>query len=852
MLNTDTISSSFGRPLGGPTEQASSIVVTDLGDTQVSIGLVKGNGRARIAIAEPYHVFKISRPTNGMTYSAGGGVYGSGTAIGLGRCVYKGTDDEFTITGLTALTAYRVTVYEYNYFSDGSEAFNASISGTVTFTTAATIVAPTTNATDLNMLGMQQLNWTKPGDASRTMIVASKSAISWTPTDNVSYTPNLIFGSGQEVTTGVFVMYVGTAARVDYLSNLGDDNDVYFRAFCFNISAGNNKYNTASPTGNPLIFHTAVPETWYMYEQRVIGPRQDEAYLDETSGIFSKAYGGGLSTLSDRWVAHAIADNNRSSNPTLHFDQSYRFTKLFTDPIYEQFDMDLNGSGTAEPNAALKTKDHPSATPDYWDEYQQWAGEMVVIADNNANLLYNANRGNISGRYSVGYATTTDGGKTFTRDDAAILHEASNKSYFSPAFRFYSSGLGKWILMVPNFLSASKGTRVLALEVHLSTDGATGKAFTKSCSNLFLNLPNIAEGGWGYCTVPILNGDTWYWYVEGDHTDSLLSDPIDHPGDDTYAWMCKNIYRVGCKDSEFANTQPNVFIDAKVFTNSQDTVNAVMPFGGPVSQGGLTHILVNTIRYKLESGNQPTIDVSIFSNGVIPKANVKVVGNKVFPGWVKKLYIPHQSVFDDTFGAVAVGKEIIDSESIENVGAPTHFCQNRIFTDASNYQRAASFTHDQDSFGISYVCDLKFYIGDTTCGIIEKLGTFKIRRIINPNVQFEVSVTGTNGNTKIYLSPKIETGVTHSQQYLYRYYRIGFTMIKNGGDYDLQLHCDNYINLPVTKTADPVIDSIAQTSNPITFGVVSGENAFNRAIGSCVIMDGPELTTEVWRLENLK
>jgi hypothetical protein len=93
-------------------------------------------------------------PTDGTAYIANA-TYGSGTAIGDGYVAYNGTGSSFTLSGLSASTAYYLKIYEYNgtntsinYLTSGTPAEANQSTAALSF--APTVTTPTSASITVN------------------------------------------------------------------------------------------------------------------------------------------------------------------------------------------------------------------------------------------------------------------------------------------------------------------------------------------------------------------------------------------------------------------------------------------------------------------------------------------------------------------------------------------------------------------------------------------------------------------------------------------------------------------------------------------------------------------------------
>jgi len=121
-----------------PTTQASAIKFANIGCNSYIVNWTNGNGADRLVVVYPNST--ITSPTNGTTYTANYN-YGSGTAVGAGYVVYKGTGNTVTLLGLSASTTYYVGIFEYTttscYLVPGVSANRATTACTCPFMSTA-------------------------------------------------------------------------------------------------------------------------------------------------------------------------------------------------------------------------------------------------------------------------------------------------------------------------------------------------------------------------------------------------------------------------------------------------------------------------------------------------------------------------------------------------------------------------------------------------------------------------------------------------------------------------------------------------------------------------------------------
>jgi len=93
-----------------PTAQATAFTAGAITTTGMTVGWTRGNGDSVLVICTAGSAPSV--PSSGINYMDNAAL-GSGSAVGGGFCVYKGTGTSVTVSGLTGGTSYNFAVYEY-------------------------------------------------------------------------------------------------------------------------------------------------------------------------------------------------------------------------------------------------------------------------------------------------------------------------------------------------------------------------------------------------------------------------------------------------------------------------------------------------------------------------------------------------------------------------------------------------------------------------------------------------------------------------------------------------------------------------------------------------------------------
>ncbi len=250
-----------------PTTQAANLQFSGISATSFTVSCTPGTGAQRIMIMHADSAVS-SDPADNVTYSSNG-VYGVGSQIGAGNyVVYKGTGTTATISGLSALTAYYLNVYEFNG-SGGLENYLTINPAGGSVTTSAP--EPTLQASDLQFSSVTvssvTLSCKKGNGSQRLVVVRAGASVTSDPLDNTSYSANNDYGVGSQAGSGNYVVYRDTGSSVT-ITGLSAGTAYYFNVYEVNGAGGNENYLITNPaTGSVTtnivgIYSTATGGAW--------------------------------------------------------------------------------------------------------------------------------------------------------------------------------------------------------------------------------------------------------------------------------------------------------------------------------------------------------------------------------------------------------------------------------------------------------------------------------------------------------------------------------------------------------------------------------------------------------------
>jgi len=384
--------------VSAPTTAASNIVFSNILSSSVNIQWNNGDGVKRLVVMRRDNPVS-TLPQNLSFYSASTS-YGSGTTIGGGYSVFTNTGNSVTVTGLTAGATYYVTVYEYNggsypvYYTAGAP--TASFS-TVQAPTQASSTMQFTNI-EGNRMGVQ---WTNGNGNRRIVIARAGSPVTYVPVDNTNYTASPIFGSGQQVAPGEYVIYNNGVNPSITFSNLLPGTTYHFAVYEYNFLTPNSHFLTnpylsgskatvASPTNNSInlgftnITGNSLKLNWSSGNgaQRLViakkGSPVDASPVNFSGYTANAAFGSGAELGTDNFVVF----NGNASNATV--------TGLEPGTVYHFKIIEYNGASfpvylnTGNPVTSQQTAERPSVAATAMN-YMDIEGNKIRVRWTNGN-----------------------------------------------------------------------------------------------------------------------------------------------------------------------------------------------------------------------------------------------------------------------------------------------------------------------------------------------------------------------------------------------------------------------------------------------------------------------------------
>jgi hypothetical protein len=248
-----------------PSVQSCNIIISNLTNINISFNWTPGSGTNRIVFMKTGTTGTVS-PLNGNTYMANS-AFGLGSSVGGWFCVYNGSGNSVSVTGLSQFTGYRIHVCEYNGNAGCTQYLSAvATQNPLNFTTCPcqpAMQASSVSFSNIAQTGMS-VSWiTGNGEKRAVFMKASPSSSTASPTNATTYTGNTQFGSGTQIgSSGWYCIYNGTGTTVS-ASGLSANTTYWVHVCEYNGSPGYEYYNTSSTGSNPNSQQTlpSVPTT---------------------------------------------------------------------------------------------------------------------------------------------------------------------------------------------------------------------------------------------------------------------------------------------------------------------------------------------------------------------------------------------------------------------------------------------------------------------------------------------------------------------------------------------------------------------------------------------------------------
>lgn len=352
-----------------PTTAASGVTFSNVTGNSMKVSWTSGNGAGRIVLMRAGAPINVN-PDNLVAYTASS-AFGIGDQIGSGTYViFRSSTSSVTVTGLQPNTSYYVAVFEYNGNNGPMYLASGPATGSQATAPRPSVPASGMNFTNVEGNGMT-ISWSQGNGSRRVVVARAGSPVSATPVDGATYSPNAIFGSGQEIAPGEFVLYDGTSSSAN-IKNLVHSTNYYFAVYEYDGSGSTSAYLTSTflaaskstqslpalPTSNLLInsvSSNSISLNWTNGDgaSRIVvakaGGPVDALPVNYTQYSGSAAFGNGTQIGTGNYVVYKGSATtttviNLASNVTYHF-AVYELNGS-TAPVYITTTLAINSATT--------------------------------------------------------------------------------------------------------------------------------------------------------------------------------------------------------------------------------------------------------------------------------------------------------------------------------------------------------------------------------------------------------------------------------------------------------------------------------------------------------------------------
>jgi hypothetical protein len=234
---------------GAPTSQAYDIIATNKDGNTAKISWSGGNGEYCYVYMNTNNSF--TEPSDGTDPTADNSFNNSGQQL-----LYKGSADNFVVSGLSENSTYYVRAYECNNTGTNTVFLNTSVSDNPT-AFLSPYKEPTAQVSDISFsLNTTKINYTLTVGNGTGRLVKINTSNSFTdPVDGATYSANSTYGGGEQV------IYVGSGSSAE-VDGLSSNTTYYFKAFEYSNDNDDTDYKIDGHVAdhNPNSAKTIKPE----------------------------------------------------------------------------------------------------------------------------------------------------------------------------------------------------------------------------------------------------------------------------------------------------------------------------------------------------------------------------------------------------------------------------------------------------------------------------------------------------------------------------------------------------------------------------------------------------------------
>lgn len=239
---TDVFCSGSANTASAPAIAASNIQFSNISNTSVTVSWDNGDGSRRLVVVRKSS--ELQGLPASLTRYAPSTSYPYGSNVGANNyAVYSNTGNSVTVTGLQAGETYSAAVFEYN--GNNAPVYKSDVFPCSSFSTS---LAPTMAAKNIQFKNIEgnrlSVSWQNGNGNFRLLVAKAGSPVDGRPSDNVDYTANTSFGSGDMLNEGEFIIANNNVSSVTMI-NCQPGLTYHFAIFEYN-KIGDNRYYLSS------------------------------------------------------------------------------------------------------------------------------------------------------------------------------------------------------------------------------------------------------------------------------------------------------------------------------------------------------------------------------------------------------------------------------------------------------------------------------------------------------------------------------------------------------------------------------------------------------------------------------
>jgi len=221
-----------------PNTSSSNLTFSNTTSNSVQLNWTNGNGTSRIVVASKDQAVS-TLPMDGETYETDNTFNGNSSYLSNNeRVVYIGNGNQFTLSGLEPNTTYHFAVIEsngsnftINYQSQGFLIGNNNTKSDINIPTQASRNISFTKVGSDTL----EFSWTSGNGEKRIVIMQKELAINTQPNLGKTYTANSVFGLGDSIAQGSYVVYAGNG-NATLVTGLAPNTNYHVAIYEYNES----------------------------------------------------------------------------------------------------------------------------------------------------------------------------------------------------------------------------------------------------------------------------------------------------------------------------------------------------------------------------------------------------------------------------------------------------------------------------------------------------------------------------------------------------------------------------------------------------------------------------------------